>query len=347
MKKAMSHISVIVMMLVTTGFVAGCGGAIEENMRYEPTAKAPGTLTFTAKDAEKGILSGTFENEGYTIRFDVERGEENPLSERLVASAPSHAIDVRICDEKHFCFAQQAGGHAFADPSWVEDNSEENVPDDARALKNQKIRKELHRKLNEIGSKEFWGLREEYQALFDASGSIQWEAPPSSLNESSESTFSKAPQKGVLALVAAASGTYTHQHYMRKIGILFGSVVGDHSASYTRILTSAGSLVYDYWTCNHGTCGNSNTMNNYCIRNYANRPATLPMNTKCIASASPGTNHPAGYDGCCMTPYNFTGVSHVCNDDTRLQRDFMIAGGPMSTLYCGDTTLAQYAPSCI
>lgn len=330
---------------MTIGIVAGCGGATEETMQYRATEKAPGTLTFTTKDPEKGFLSGTFENGGYTIRFDVARGEENPLSERLAAGAPSHAIDVRICDEKHFCFAQQAGGHAFADPSWVEDNSEANGPDDARALKNQKVKRELHQKLNEIGSKEFDGLREEYQSLLDASAD-----PPGSeyyLNgSSSQILLNETPQKGVLAL-SAVSATYTHQHWMKKQGVFFGSIFGDHSASYVRVLTSTGAVYSEYWTCNHGTCGNVSTMNTYCIRNYSNRPATIPINTRCIANAIPGTMHPSGYAGCCTTQYNFSGVSHVCNDDTRLQRDFMIAGGPMSTLYCGDTSLMQYAPPCI
>jgi hypothetical protein len=346
MKNTLSRISVIALMVITTIFAAGCGGATDETMQYGATAQAPGTLTFKIKDPGKGLLSGTFENAGYSLHFDVVRGEENPLVERMGFGAPSHAIDARLCDEKHFCFAQQAGGHAFADPSWVEDNSEANSPDNDRALKNIKIRKEFRQKLSEIGSKEFTGLQEEYQALLDASTD-----PPGYLNEASpESLLSKTPQKGVLALTtatSAASGSYTHQHWMKKQGIFFGSILGDHSASYINTLNSSGTVVGRYWTCNHGACGNSSSMNTYCIRNYANRPASLPINTQCIANALPGTMHPSGYNGCCSTQYNFVGVSHVCNDDTRLQRDFMIAGAPMSTPYCGDTVLAQYAPSCI
>lgn len=346
MKNITSRISVVFASLIMVSLVSGCGGASEETLQYETTVKAPGTLTLTTKDSEKGLISGTFENDGYTIRFDVARGEENPLSERLVAGAPSHAIDVRICDEKHFCFAQQAGGHAFADTSWVADNSEANVPDDIRAKKNIKIRREFHQKLYEVGSKEFSGLREEYQSLLDASGNSE----SSYLNEIplSDTPLSETPQKGVLSLVSATvSATYTQQHVMRKIGIFFGSIAGDHSASLIRTYTASGTWLTDYWTCNHGTCGNSNTMNNYCIRNYTNRPLALPINTRCDAGFSPGTMHPVGPAGCCTTQYNFTGISHVCNDDTRLQRDFMISGGPMSAVYCGDTVLARYAPSCI
>lgn len=351
MKKRMfSIVLTAVTVFVTAGLVSGCGGSTEETSSYDATADSPGTLTFTVKDAEQGFISGTFESEdGYTIRFDVARGEENPWFERLAAGAPSHGIDVRICDEKHFCFSQQAGGHAFADPTWVEDNSEANGPDDARARKNQEVKKELRQKLEDVDAGEFRGLKEEYQALFDATGNggTEWEPPPQPNTSSSESSESESPQKGVSALKVAATGSYTQQHWMRKVGILFGSVVGDHSASYVRVLTSAGSLYSEYWTCNHGTCGNSSSMNNYCIRNYTGRSATIPINTRCMVPASPGTMHPTGYDGCCLTQYNFTGISHVCNDDTRLQRDFMIAGAPMNTLYCQDTVLAQYAPSCI
>jgi|WetSurMetagenome_2_1015567.scaffolds.fasta_scaffold69709_2 hypothetical protein len=155
---------VIIALIYREKFIYG-EKANESNLK-----KSPGTITFTTKDPEKGILSGTFENDGYTIRFDVARREANPAIMVLLSkNTPHYAIDVRICDERQFCFAQRAGGDAFADPNWHEDDSEKNIPDDQRATKNHETMKLLHRKLVELGPNDFTGLTEEYQALVSLS----------------------------------------------------------------------------------------------------------------------------------------------------------------------------------
>jgi hypothetical protein len=143
-----------------------------------------GTITFTTKDPEKGLLSGTFENNGYTIRFDVARGGENPMIMRVLSdNTPHYSIDVRVCDEKKFCFAQQAGGDSFADPNFVQDNSEENGPDNERAAKNFETLWVLHQKLIKMGPTDFAGLTEEYDALVSMSNDPpdQWQTIRESL----------------------------------------------------------------------------------------------------------------------------------------------------------------------
>jgi phage replication O-like protein O len=82
----------------------------------------------------------------------------------------------------------------------------------------------------------------------------------------------------------------------------------------------------------------------------------IPFNTQCVAPAKTGAQHPTGYTGCCMTPYDVWAgggedvlngkPSHVCNDDTRLQRDFIIKNGPVGQTYCSDAVTAVWAPGC-
>jgi hypothetical protein len=328
---------------------AGCGGKVEES-DTTTTGNLPGTIEFTTKDSVQGLLSGTFESEGHKINFEVARREANP-TEELGPNTPLYAIDGRICDEKKFCFASQAGGHAFADPNWVPDDNEENGPDDKDAIKNFKTAWDLHQKLAESNIGDFAGLTEEFQAL----GNISNEPPEkwviSQSEESTPDANQEMPQKDVSVARVAATNTYSHHFAMHKEQ-LYSPLVQDawHSASRTRVIASNGSVYRVYQTCNHGSCAVSIPM--YCARNFYNRPKTIPTNTSCAVSADNGTTHPTGYTGCCMSPYSWSNsdnAAHDCNDDTHLQRDIMTAGSASSVnqSYCSDKTAAWQPPECI
>lgn len=339
--------------------VAGCGGKVDES-DTATNENLPGTITFTKKDPVQGLLSGTFESDGHKINFEVARREANPIEE-LGTNTPLYAIDARICDEKKFCFASQAGGHAFANPNWVPEDSEENTPNNENATKNFKTAWDLHQKLAEFAPTDFAGLTEEYQALVNISNEPpeKWitsqsdSCEPELNTESTQETY----EKQVSALKVAATNTYKHHFEIHAEllyyqpnpilpGILPPLVSAWHSSTYTKVLASNGSTYSSYETCNHGACARS--IPKACERDFSGRPKTIPINTKCIAAATAGTKHPKGYTGCCMTQYNVLPgtVSHVCNDDSRLQRDFMIANGPVGQTYCSDTITAANPPSC-
>ncbi|MFA5129295.1 MAG: hypothetical protein WC477_00055 [Patescibacteria group bacterium] len=319
---------------------AGCGAKTGETQQgNSDVSSIPDSLTFETKDATSGVMSGNYEYNGYTVHFDVVRGGLNPIEE-LGPDSPRHAIDVRICDEKHFCFAEQAGGHAFASSTWADNTNEENVPDDARGLKNFQTSWQLHQKLLRLGQGEFMGLEEEYRALMDVTnhspGSLTEPPPPNQLNE-------RTLEKSVLSIKPLVT-TYTQQFQIWTQPVVW---IAQHSSMFIKVLTSGGTPISTYATCNHGSCGSSSGMTFKCSNSFSDRPSTIPVRVQCAQPHTNGTMHPGG-DGCCTTQYNITPgvVSHVCNDDTRLQRDFMIAGAPMSKPYCGDTTVAAYAPNC-
>ena len=337
-------------MFITMIFAAGCGGATEGTSQPEATAKAPGTLTFTTKDPEKGLLSGTFEYDGYTILFDVARGEENPWIERAGGgTAYSQAIDARLCDEQHFCFSQQAGSHSFADQGWAPNNSETNAPDNERTLKNNRTMWKLHQHLMIIGNKDFKGLEEEVGTLANISNTPpeEWGIPAVDVQKEKLLNLG-TPQKGVLALSAvAATGTYTQRFHIWWQYV--GGSLGEHSSTWTRVYTASGSLTNQLTTCNHGACANQSGMSPLCTKDFTNRVIYIPYSSQCVASTFPGTMHTSA-SGCCMSPYNvLPGLtpSHVCNDDSRFQRDYMIQGSvPQSSPYCADIVTAIYAPMC-
>jgi len=358
MNTSIKHTSLIITLFSAIVILGvGCGGRADEqdtsNHSTETTSTASGALSLTAKDPEKGLLSGTFEYNGYTIRFDVARGEE---MEKFYQSEgnPTHQIDARLCDERHYCFFEQAGGHAFANSDWIS-NNENNSPTSEQALQNNRTTWQLHQHLLSIGKNGFLGLEEEYQVLLYSTDipPEEWGLPIMDVQKENQLNLG-TPQKGVLAYVNGATGTYYARFEIWWQYITFWSIpitAGEHTSTWTKMRNSSNVLTRQYVTCNHGACADWSGMHIFCDRDFYNRADQIPFNTKCNVPATTGTMHPSGYTGCCNTRYNANPLfnnGHVCNDDSNLQLRMMVYNttvvfGP----FCDDTSLARYAPSCL
>lgn len=320
-------------------FGAGCGGKSENQSPSDSEGSASGTIQFLEKDAQKGIIRGMYDYQGHVIKFEVVRGNENPLLARLYdPDTPSHAIDFRLCDDRGWCFAEKAGGHSLANPDWIKED-ENAVPDTEQALRNLNAAWGLHQDLQLLDQSEFDGLSEEYESLFDGTNEppetwLRPNPPPTStqsiLNE-------ETPQKGVLSLaVAAATGTYTQRVELKRKSAV--TPLTHHTSTYTRVYDASNVEVRRLATCNHGACADDSSMTLDCYRVYVARPIFIPMKVKCDdAAAIPGAAHIYGGTGCCTTVYGFTTGTHVCNDDSHLQMAMMQAGAPLTGVYCGDS----------
>lgn len=358
MVKGIKSVSLVfVMTLVMVIFGAGCGGKADESVgkidSTESISTAPGTLTFTKKDPEKGLLSGTFEYDGYTISFDVARGPEMEKFYQTKGN-PIHQSDSRLCDDRGYCFHGQSGGHAFVDPEWVPEN-EASSPTDGQAIQNYQTAWRLHQYLLSVGNGDFQGLEEEYQILLFNTNfpPEEWGSPIKDVQIEKELNLG-TPQKGVLAYVNGATGTYYARFEIWWQYISFKGITitaGEHTSTWTKVKNANNTLMQDYVTCNHGACANWSGMSIFCGRDFYNRANQIPFNTKCDVPATTGAMHPTGYVGCCSTRYNanyWSSDGHVCNDDSSLQLRMMIYNTTVVFApFCGDTTLARWAPSCI
>lgn len=322
---------------------AGCSGTSSQTEVRQ--GELQGTLSFEEKNPERGILRGTYDHQGYRIRFDVVRGEPNPPFE-VMGGAPKNAIDARLCDEVGFCFARQAGGHGFADSSWVmtDEETERLAPDDARARKNNAAMWALHQDWDLMDRGEFEGLSEEYDSFWGLTN-----IPPNESYRpdlvSPQSQNNGTPQRGVLSFGALAFSGFTNTHRLRIWWKPIVPTPTEHSSTTLTAFNSSGTQVNFLPTCNHGTCGGQPTLGLVCSRSFSNRPLYFPVTGNCNAPAVTGATHSG--DGCCPSPYGFGSGQHVCHDDTRLQRDMMIAGGGMSVAYCGDgIPPSPWAPGC-
>jgi hypothetical protein len=333
-------------------FVIGCGGNVEEP-RQDTERETAGTITYTEKNPENGILRGTYTRNDHTISFEVIRGEEtSPEAMLIYPGVTSHSIDVRICDESGFCFINGAGGHALAD----ERERSERLPTSEASRKNFESAWALHGDLDLQIDGTFDGLEEEVQSLKDATNQPPdtWRGIPPEfdpLNQKpKETSCDGTPNNGVLSFIADSTAVYTQifQVWRQKLAW----PIAYHSSSYAKAIDASGQIASIFYTCNHGACANGSvgSMTLYCSRNFSERSSpTVPMDTRCADSAKIGTLHPKDDSiGCCASPYSYVplALSHVCNDDTRLQRDMMIADGPVSASFCADRYLQGQAPYC-
>jgi len=192
MKKRIAPLFTCIALLAIFG--ASCSGRVEE---AGPTAQVEtaGTITFTEKDTQKGILRGTYEYEGYTIKFEAIRGEKNPIFSRLTsADSPEYAVDARFCDMQGFCFANAAGGHAFANSDWIKEDRK-TIPDDERLTKNAITLSAFHEDLKQLPPSEKAGLLEEFDVL-----RILSDAPRYDTSQFKQSRSEGTPAKGVFTI---------------------------------------------------------------------------------------------------------------------------------------------------
>jgi hypothetical protein len=319
-------------------FGVGCGGVVDQSQKTATERKPTGTISFTEKDPEKGILRGTYTLDGYTIKFEAIRGQKNPpLSKIIDPESPEYAVDGRFCDGEGYCFANALGGHAFANSDWIKEKETE--PTQSESLENNKALWAFHQDLQLLRQTDV--LKDFPDELEMLDGLSNMPSPYPLQQSKSEGTSCK----DVLSLSATfSSSSYTHVFEIWRKAALG---LGDHSATRSFAMDSVNIIRNQVITANHGTFAATSSMILKCNRPFTGRTVALPIQNDCNTPISPASasmhSNPVG---CCSTAYSFFPGGHVCNDDSRIQRDVMIANGPISASYCSDWMLQGWAPNC-
>lgn len=290
-----------------------------------------GTTTLETADPDRGVLVGTYTWNGTLIHFEARRGGPNPpIMLALDPNAPRYAVDARVCDANSRCFLLQGGGHAMVDESWAESARFTDAPDPAESLKNNQAAWYMATDFSTTTT--FQGLED----LRDALITLGRANPP---EEWPTVDVAQGPD-GVAVSSVVPMNSFTHQ-----FEVWWAPLYGfEHSSTRTRALASNGVTLTAVSTCNHGSCAGTSGMARSCARSFSNRPSSIPIASNC--STTWGLGVPCAGDGCCGTGYGFGAGQHVCNDDSRLQRDMVVANALVCANYCGDSSLAGWAPSC-
>ncbi|MBU0661086.1 hypothetical protein KKG22_02800 [Patescibacteria group bacterium] len=289
-------------------------------------------------------LKGEYTTEdGRVVEFEAKLGLERPdvFEESIVSVYEIDACFRSSTGEPFFC---AAGGHGFYNPSWeispdenIEDvSTEERMADFAIAYA---IASDLEciQSNNNLLADGLIALGQSIpEAAFDYRAYMDDADKTGALEQSSE------------AFIYKSNPAYLQVLEIHEGPILDG--LAHHSA--TRVLVYHGStyaLVSSYRSNNHGRGAGDSGMGRKCSRVFSFNSSWIPLSGNCATSPY-GWGSTTG-NACCNTAYGI----HVCNDDSRLQRDIMIrASSGTNTqyydwyvLYCGnDYYIPPHAPNC-
>ena len=286
----------------------------------------------TSLFARGNSVSGKFEFDGVPLSVETRRGQPtSAIIRRMDPSAPLFEIDVRVLDENEVPIFVQVGGHGPIDASW-QNSFDDSVFDERKlAEKSDAITQRAFvnagRMIAVLKKVKFRNdLLPEYEAIMNLlpimeSGKTveKWEG-----FGDNHSSLSSAP-------------TDKHSIEIWKKSAFFpGNIVGDHSGTVAKVISSSGST-YQIWSaCNHGTCPGTG-MSKKCVSTFSNRAG--------FCQAAPMCSTPLQWD---QKDWWNDDYRHVCNDDSYIQyyrikynADPSTSGGT-----CSDTSLRTYAPDC-
>jgi hypothetical protein len=278
-------------------------------------------LRVLESDEAAGKLVVEFTQAGRAITYDLRLGpkmlfppSENELQAR--PELPSHEVDARISDAAGQVFHLQMGGDSFIDASWkmprVANFNEAARLRDIRSLADAVP---AFRKLRVPA-----GLDQLRLAAIDIGLGVE-RSPNKPELSAVEPELGELPSENPGAVLPGGTtrpqadiewGPSSVAKWDFKVRYKNASVAGvsvpvHHSAVHLRGWSSSTSIVFNAYSCNHGTCAGSSAMNDRCV---------MPG-----FRTDDGTHSRFFYTSGCQTPYawNSGPGHHNCNDDSAIQ----------------------------
>lgn len=305
----------------------------------EPTSEqfslqAPLDLYFSGNSGTSAIKAN-----GTQVIIETRRGK--PTSKAMRKSDPTtplYEIDVRLLDQNRVPFFTQFGGHSPIDSTWDSPFEESYTTMEGLSPNHD----------NDI-SKYLGGAKKIIESLNGISNSSiiangsratpEYDAIKNILPLIEEAiTVTKIENSDTQSFMQASASKNSHVVEIWKKGAFSpGNILGEHSGTVAKAISSNG-YTYQIWSaCNHGACPGSKGMRKSCTKTFLNRAG--------FCQAPP----------MCSTPYQFDQKDflnddhrHVCNDDTYIQYYRIKYNSAPSTAggTCSDNSLRRYAPSC-
>lgn len=309
----MSSTHVVYLLLICL-FLPACGeiDAVVESdndvCEFQSTTQL--SVGLTIYKAAEGELCGSYRSGDMSIHFHTQRGEKLVHGENTVdPDAPEYSVNARILDQTGQPIAVSIGD-SDSDPSyWLTSISRlehEPIPEDDSS----------------------YYLAQEAMAELAHHPSIG--DFPEELRVLTRRSYTGAPTKDDINDDSQITKSSQWRYWIRimKKYASWSGRAGDHSAVIVNVRRPDGRI-FNYVTCNHGTCADSQSMNYKCqkiVYTSRSRPfSVLPCDQ--------------------YTSYGLQPGRHVCNDDTYMQYN-MIVRGSTSSSTCRDWSLRRRAPSC-
>lgn len=336
---------------------SACGGSATED--DSTRSILVDGLSVIEMDEAAGKLVVKFEKDGHPITYDMRVGPKMltpPSAEDLAANPelPTYEVDAQVLDANGQTFQMQMGGDSFIDTSWMMPHVENF--NEARRLADIRLMRDAvpaFRKLKlpaSLDQLRLTGIEiglgvEEVPEKPDLAVRTQTEEPTPGQDKIGPPGGALTPQA---AIEWGPSSVVKWDFIVRKKNLtILGVKVGDHSAVHLRGWSSVSSVVFNAYSCNHGTCAsNTSAMNTHCVMSgFRSDDGTHSR----YFYREPSTSM-SQVNGGCSTPYGWSSSSghHNCNDDSELQGRSAFHDSPQSTTggSCGTSGLHNFAPGC-
>jgi hypothetical protein len=331
---------------VSLSFAAvGCA-ADASSVPDSESAPASAGLKLVSADVGRGAVVAEYVKDGRTIRFELRLGPKMEIpADSSNPEAPTMEVDARILDAEGRTFFLQVAGDRAMDSSWKTpegDGIDEKLrtadfaaaAEAESAFRALSVPKELAElRLAAIDITKGIGRGE------DTSGKTAGFPTATAPNEGG----ALSPKGTIYWSSNSSVNIWDYQIY--KKGVV-SSFIAEHSAVKLRGWSSSYTLLLTAETCNHGTCASGSAMSSHC--NYSGWLKDDGTHSRYFYPES-SSSQDTVTNGC-LTSYGafFDNGSHVCNDDTLIQRNAITGdawqdqrGGT-----CGDNDKRWYAPGC-
>ncbi|MGZ3454351.1 MAG: hypothetical protein ACXVEF_32390 [Polyangiales bacterium] len=342
----------ISLLALTLSFAAvGCA-ADASNLPETEGALGSATLKVVTADVSQGKLVAEYVKNGRAITFELRLGPkmEVPPDTAENPEAPTMEVDARILDAEGRTFVMQVAGDKAMDPSWkspqgtgidellrTTDFAAAGEAEAAfRALTVPKELAELRLAAIDIAKGIARGE--------DTSGkTTAFPGKPTAPGGDTDPTGGLGTKGYVYWSSNSSVNVWDYQIYKKAV---VSSFIAEHSAVRLRGWTTSHSLLITSDTCNHGTCASGSAMTSHC--NYSGWLTDDGTHSRWFypeTSSSQDT-----ITSGCQTTYGafFDNGSHVCNDDTLIQRNAITTDSSQSVTggTCADNDKRWYAPGC-
>lgn len=286
-------------------------------------------LSVVEMDEAAGTLALHYQSGNRSIQYQMRLGpamEAPPSAADLAVNPdlPTYDVDVRVLDSEGRPLLVQMAGHAFLDTTWGEVPAIEGFDERGRLTDFELLKSAVA---------DFRAL--DLPASLDQLRRTGIQIGLATNDDPEKPELLDSDQSPRATIAWGPTSVAKWDFIVRKKP--FGCCgVGNHSAVELRGWSSASSIVYRSYSCNHGTCASD----------------TSVMGVHCVMSGfrtDDGTHSRYFYSGGCTTSYNVTSVwGHNCNDDSELQGRAIFHDSSQSTSggSCNSFGPHNWAPGC-
>ncbi|HEY3356835.1 MAG TPA: hypothetical protein VGQ83_26525 [Polyangia bacterium] len=287
----MTRIGALSLLLSGALLAPGCEG---QDGSAGPAVAAEGSVTVQVADEAAGRLVMSYALEGRTLTFESILGPKRPADTMLPGETRDREVDVRVLDQEGNPVFTMFGGHGPIEPSWVPDQSLRVHHGVTVERRQADVRLASQAQSVLLAVTVPTALEQLRQAAAGAAAFV-----PTALDPGDKGVTEADEAKVAPRLYQSGASQWDYAIY--RGDAFFDGSPADHTAMLVRAWNSSYSILASWGYGNHGRLPWESGMSyQCCMSGFTNTGATSPTVQMCGGAFL---------------------VTHVCNNDTWLERD--------------------------